>query len=145
MDVDAPAIIYEDQNITFICTVSDVMLGGANFTWALNGTFLSSGLDGMLEVVVPLSWDQSCLSCAVEGENGTTANASITLSVVGKYKHGRIYIWRVSAASFNHAIPCSNCTGLPEGRRQLLMAASFVANSRFLCLSHALPKYIMYA
>lgn len=84
VSVEAPDVIYQDQHISFNCSSSDGEFGLVNYSWSRDGASLSSGTDSVLEVVVPLAWDGSCLSCCVEGENGTVANASTTLTVVGK-------------------------------------------------------------
>ncbi len=85
VSVEAPEVIYENQLVSFNCSPSDELFGVMNYSWFRDDVALPSGSDGELEVMaVPLSWNGSCLMCSVEGENGTIANASTTLTVVGK-------------------------------------------------------------
>lgn len=92
MLLQAPPVIYEDQIITFNCSVAGV--GVVNVTWSRDGNLFPLQFDEDLSVVVPLSWNGSCLSCHVEA-NGTTANDSVILEVFSKFTASPEYNYKM--------------------------------------------------
>ncbi len=76
-------MIYEDQTILFNC--SDQSSGEAvpNATWSRDGSNIpDDDGGGTLQVLVPLSWEGSTLTCH---DGAGSDNVSLTLHVVSKY------------------------------------------------------------
>lgn len=82
MDLEVPEVIYDNQQITFNC--SAVGVSAVNISWWLDGTLLQEGSNGQLVDMISLSWNGACLTCRVELNDGTVANASSVLTVASK-------------------------------------------------------------
>lgn len=82
MIVEAPEVVYDNQQITFNCSAVNVSV--VSYEWSRDGIALQ-GSSADLTVTVPLSWDDSCLSCHVQSTIGDLVNGSSTLQVFSKW------------------------------------------------------------